>query len=138
MRRALIGRRTAFVLLVLIVGGGFLLYREVKKLEAVLGDPCSQEELRSAQSPSGMSKASVFRVNCGATTGFAYIVSLIGEGEKIDLKTDYIFSKSGLDDISVTWKNDNEIAVTYENTGRVFRKAVVWRGYDITYEIAGK
>ena len=136
MSGALIGRRTAFMLLVVIVGGGFLLYR---KLEDAFGDLCSWEELRSAQSPDRMTKASVFRQGCGATTGFAYFVSLIGEGEKIDLKTDYIFSKSGLDDISVTWKNDDEIAVTYGNTGQVFRKAVIWRGgYAITYEIAGK
>ena len=135
MSGALIGRRISIVLLALIAGGGFLLYRE---LEPLLGDPCTREELRSARSPSGMSKASVLRVNCGATTGFAYIVSLIGRGEKIDIKNDYIFSKTGLDDISITWKNDNEIAVTYGNTGQVFRKAVVWRRHEITYEIVGK
>jgi len=125
----------SFLLVVLIACGGFWLYT---KLDAIFGDRCSVKELRNAWSPYGVTKASVFQENCGATDGFAYFVSLLGEGEKIDLKTDYIFSKSGLDDISVTWKNDHEIAVTYGNTGRVFRKAVVWRTYEIAYEIAGK
>lgn len=102
--------------------------------EFLSGPRCSQEPLRSARAPNGMA-ATVMRENCGAADAYAYFVALGGDGEAPRSTDDYIFSKSGDDDIAVAWNGDDELSVVYSNTGRVFRKAVIWGGMKITYTV---
>jgi hypothetical protein len=123
------------VLWIAIVGLlGFVGYNGYRAYDVLSGPHCSHEELRSARAPNGTT-AAVMRENCGATDGFAYFIVLRGFGEPRSSNDDYIFSKSGHDDVGVAWKGDDELLVTYGNTGKVFRKAVIWRGMTITYNV---
>jgi hypothetical protein len=117
----------------LLVGAFFLCVYLLYLTLAPLDPICSSELLKVAASPSRINRISAYRVNCGATTGFAYVLTASAAGEAVDPTKDYFFSKSGQDDIEIAWKDENDIIVRYGESGKVFRSTTVWRTYSISY-----
>jgi hypothetical protein len=69
----------------------------------------------------------------GATDPFVYAVGISGQGEAFNMQNDYLFSKTGIDDVDVSWKDDETLVVAYGSSGRIFRQAIVWRTMNVIY-----
>jgi hypothetical protein len=127
-----VGKYLRLLLLLALVLLGYLTYHKLSSLFALPG--CSYDLLRSELSPRKHSKVSVYEVNCGATTGFVYLLTVSAFGRSVDPSQEYFFSKTGRDDIRVAWNGEDRIIIEHGNTGRILRKAVVWNTYQIDYK----
>jgi hypothetical protein len=107
-------------------------------------NPCADEVVQQATSPSGTIKAVFFVRNCGATADYASSVCIISPGAKVPEDHGIVFSAdsnhgaaplqpNGALPVSVTWVDSDHLRITYDSRARVFRSERLFKDIHIEY-----
>jgi hypothetical protein len=106
--------------------------------------PCGEEVVQHEPSPYGTGTAIVFVRDCGATTGFATQVSLVGDGDAGRGGRNVVFVADddhgaapswpgGGTRVRVRWVNANHLEVAHHPRARTFRREESHGAVRITY-----
>lgn len=98
---------------------------------------CGVEDLAVDPSPDGGNIASVFRRDCGATTGLVTGVSMrSANGLFGGSKSDEILIIKGEEVPKTHWLSGTSLQVVIPTTADVFSKRYQWHGVEITFSFA--
>ena len=99
------------------------------------GVTCENNVLREPVSPDTKYVATVFKRDCGATTGYAQIVMIRENKSEFrgDNKEEDIFTMEGLLDINVYWKDSRHLVIEPLDKNAVFVKRESWRDVAVSY-----
>ncbi len=86
----------------------------------------------------------VFERDCGATTSFSTQVSIIGAGEVLPNAAGNLFAADsshgivhedshGVMNVTVEWKSDTQVEISYPSGARAFLRAPEYRGIRVNY-----
>ena len=94
------------------------------------GDPCAVENLGQTSSGSGRYVAKIQGLNCGATEPFVRTVSL-SEATAEPGEDDWVFAIEGQSDISINWRGDGAIMISYSGVGKSPTIRSQWRDVEV-------
>jgi len=97
-------------------------------------------------SPNDSKRVVLFERDCGATTDFSTQISILPVGQQLGTSAGNIFvadanhdivsvDSHGVMAVDITWKNDQEIEITYPTRARIFLKAPEYQGIRIVYKM---
>ena len=81
---------------------------------------CANDVVAEIPSPSGSHRAFVFRLNCGATTGYSTHVSVVRSDEPLPDRPGNLLVLGGEHPIEVTWVRPEHLQVRYPQGPEVF------------------
>ena len=100
-----------------------------------LNPACESTILSDQKSPNEDFVFCVFRRDCGATTSYAYGLSIRRAGDEFDQSArDEVFIMEGDVPLTASWVDVDRIQVDIPNGAEVFRSDQRWEGITITYE----
>ena len=109
-------------------------------------DLCDNRIVREMLSPNDSKRVVLFERDCGATTDFSTQISILPVGQQLGTSAGNIFvadanhdivsvDSHGVMAVDITWKNDQEIEITYPTRARIFLKAPEYQGIRIVYKM---
>jgi hypothetical protein len=101
-------------------------------------DPCVNEVLVDAVSPSNRRRAVLFKRSCGATTGFSFHVSVLNRDESLPPAGGNVFRADDNHgavtmDVHIGWESRDGLLVNYPAPAHVFRQATELKDVRIAY-----
>lgn len=111
------------VLLIFIITISFMF------ITACDDDLCSNDVVKTVNSPDKSWSAVIFIRACGATTSDSYQLSILEEGEELSNSKGNIFISQG--EFEVNWSNNNKLQVTYSS--EVYKQKTQFQDVEIEY-----
>ena len=111
---------------------------------------CQKQQVAESKSPGGGTRAVLFLMNCGASTGYTIHVALLrreetlastGRGVFVAEDTSHSPGLPGfpagavLKSVATEWKSDSSLSIRYEAKAKVARRDSLYRGITIRYEV---
>lgn len=101
-----------------------------------LNPECESAILSEQKSPNEDFVLWVFRRDCGATTSYAYGLSIRRAGDEFDQSArDEVFLMEGDMPATASWVDVDRIQVNIPKGAEVFRSDQSWEGITITYQL---
>lgn len=97
---------TLFVLGAILTSGKF-------GLDLLLGGMCGNKIIEQSNSKNERKTAYIFRRDCGAMTGYSYLLSILNQNKQLKNKSGNTFVSD--EEFSIEWQNDKSLKVYYNN-----------------------
>jgi len=95
---------------------------------------CEVTELAIHPSPDGQSIASIFRRDCGATTGLVTGVSMRSGGwHLVPRRSDEVIVIDGEERVDTKWQSDQELEIIIPSAASVFSRKHSWNDIKIVF-----
>ena len=97
-------------------------------------DMCGNDPLNVVTSPNGEMNAISFVRSCGATTGYSTHVSITDKSGRLKNDPGNIFTIEGKSPVGIEWKNNSQLIVDIDGSGKEFKMVAEFEGVKVEYK----